>query len=180
MSDEQVTSTTAPAGIAEATLARAVITEAAAPVLALLQDKHGPVLFHQSGGCCEGSGPLCLRRGSFAVGPHDRLLGRVLSSSGQDPAGATDVWISSAQFAAWAHTQVVIDAVEGHDSGFSLEGPEGFVFLSRGRVFSPDELRRLPPAPSRAELDAGAVPPRALAPVAMVGTLAEACGLPRP
>jgi uncharacterized protein (DUF779 family) len=114
-----------------------VITAAAAEVLARLQEAHGPVMFHQSGGCCDGSSPMCYPRGDFLVGDRDVLLG-VLDVG---PAGVP-VWISGPQYGAHyrdKHTQLVIDVVPGRGGGFSLEAPEGVRFLSRGRAFSGDE-----------------------------------------
>ena len=122
---------TKPAG----TPAGVVITAAAADLLARLQDRHGPVMFHQSGGCCDGSSPMCYPRGDFIVGDRDVLLG-VLDVGAEGVA----VWISGPQYQAHyrgaQHTQLVIDVVPGRGGGFSLEAPEGVRFLSRGRVFT--------------------------------------------
>lgn len=87
-------------------------------------------MFHQSGGCCDGSSPMCYPRDEFIVGDRDVLLGEV--------AGAP-VWISGPQFQTWKHTQVTIDVVPGRGGGFSLEAPEGVRFLIRGRAFTPGE-----------------------------------------
>jgi uncharacterized protein (DUF779 family) len=114
--------------------AGAVITVAAAELLARLQDRHGPVMFHQSGGCCDGSSPMCYPCGDFLVGDRDVLLG-VLDVGAEGVA----VWISGPQYQAWKHTQLVIDVVPGRGGGFSLEAPEGVRFLSRGRVFTDEE-----------------------------------------
>ena len=105
----------------------ALITEAAAELLERLQDSHGPVMFHQSGGCCDGSSPMCYPDGEFIVGDRDVLLGVL------DVDGGVPVWISGPQYQAWKHTQLVIDVVPGRGGGFSLEAPEGMRFLSRGR-----------------------------------------------
>jgi uncharacterized protein len=115
-----------------------VVTAAAAELLARLQDRHGPVMFHQSGGCCDGSSPMCYPLGDFLVGDRDVLLG--LLDVG--PEGVA-VWISGPQYQAWKHTQLVIDVVPGRGGGFSLEAPEGVRFLSRGRVFTDDEKAQL-------------------------------------
>lgn len=118
-----------------------VVTAGAAELLARLQDQHGPVMFHQSGGCCDGSSPMCYPRGDFIVGDRDVLLGVL------DIGDGVPVWISGPQYAAWKHTQLVIDVVPGRGGGFSLEAPEGVRFLSRGRVFTDDEqaaLRAMP------------------------------------
>ncbi|MEE3064294.1 MAG: DUF779 domain-containing protein [Actinomycetota bacterium] len=127
---------------APATPAGVVITDAAADLLARLQDRHGPVMFHQSGGCCDGSSPMCYPRGDFLVGDRDVLLG-VLDLG----ADGVAVWISGPQYAAWKHTQLVIDVVPGRGGGFSLEAPEGVRFLSRGRVFTDEEKAQLDAVP---------------------------------
>lgn len=113
---------------------RALITAAAAELLRRLQDRHGPVMFHQSGGCCDGSSPMCYPVGEFIVGDRDVLLGVL--------AGAP-VWISGPQFQTWKHTQLIIDVVPGRGGGFSLEAPDGVRFLSRGRAFTAAELELL-------------------------------------
>jgi uncharacterized protein len=122
-------------------VARVLITTAAAELLARLQDRHGPVMFHQSGGCCDGSSPMCYPRGDFLVGDRDVLLGVLEVGDG------VPVWISGPQFEAWKHTQLVIDVVSGRGGGFSLEAPEGVRFLSRGRVFTDDEKAQLRAVP---------------------------------
>jgi uncharacterized protein len=122
-----------------------LITAPAAELLARLQDRHGPVMFHQSGGCCDGSSPMCYPRGDFLIGDRDVLLG-VLDVGPPDSDGVP-VWISGPQFQAWKHTQLVIDVVPGRGGGFSLEAPEGVRFLSRGRVFTDDENALLAAVP---------------------------------
>ena len=92
-------------------------------------------MFHQSGGCCDGSSPMCFPDGEFRTGAQDVLLGEIEGAS---------VYIGAAQHVAWAHTQLIIDLVPGRGGGFSLEAPEGVRFLTRGRVFSEAELRALP------------------------------------
>lgn len=123
------------------------MTEAAADLLRRLQASHGPVMFHQSGGCCDGSSPMCYPQGEFIVGDRDVLLG-VLDGA--------PVWISGPQFETWKHTQVTIDVVPGRGGGFSLEAPEGVRFLIRGRAFDAAELASLAatPAPTGAEIAA--------------------------
>ena len=127
--------------------ARVLMTDAAAGLLRRLQQRHGPVMFHQSGGCCDGSSPMCYPQGEFIVGDRDILLG-VLDGA--------PVWISGPQYEVWKHTQVTIDVVPGRGGGFSLEAPEGVRFLIRGRAFTPDELASLAldPAPTGAEIAA--------------------------
>ncbi|MFA6122667.1 MAG: DUF779 domain-containing protein [Sphingomonas sp.] len=115
--------------------ARILATEAAVSLVERLQHQHGPVMFHQSGGCCDGSAPMCYPAGEFLVGTQDILLGRI----GDD----VPVWIGAAQFDYWRHTQVTIDAVPGRGAGFSLEGPEGLRFIVRSRVFTDDEVDAL-------------------------------------
>jgi len=109
---------------------RVLVTEAAASVIERLVAQHGPVLFHQSGGCCDGSTPMCYPRNEFRVGAQDIFLGTI--------AGAP-VYIGAAQFEYWAHTQLIIDVVPGRGGGFSLEAPEGVRFLTRSRVFTDEE-----------------------------------------
>jgi uncharacterized protein len=120
---------------------RALITEAAAELLRKLQDRHGALMFHQSGGCCDGSSPMCYPDGEFLVGDRDVLLAVLDVGSG------VPVWISGSQFDAWKHTQLVIDVVPGRGGGFSLETPEGMRFLSRGRAYRDEENRLLEAAP---------------------------------
>jgi uncharacterized protein len=122
---------------------RVVITSAAAKLLGQLHAKHGPLMFHQSGGCCDGSSPMCYPDGDFIVGDRDVLLG--LLDVGAD---GVPVWISGPQFRAWKHTQLVIDVVPGRGGGFSLEAPEGMRFLSRGRAFSDVENTALAATPA--------------------------------
>ncbi len=118
------------------------MTAAAAELLARLQERHGPLMFHQSGGCCDGSSPMCYPRGDFLVGDRDVLLG--VLDAGPD---GVPVWISGPQYEAWKHTQLVIDVVPGRGGGFSVEAPEGLRFLSRGRVFTGEEQARLRATP---------------------------------
>jgi len=106
---------------------RVVATEAALDLIARLVAKHGPVLFHQSGGCCDGSAPMCYPRGELLIGDGDKLLGEI---------GGQPFYIGLAQFGYWRHTQLVIDVVPGRGGMFSLEGVEGVRFLTRSRVFT--------------------------------------------
>jgi len=121
---------------------RALITAAAVELLTTLQERHGALMFHQSGGCCDGSSPMCYPDGDFLVGDRDVLLGLLDTGSEKHP-GGTPVWIGDAQFELWKNTQLVIDAVPGRGGGFSLEAPEGMRFLSRGRAFSEVEIAAL-------------------------------------
>lgn len=110
---------------------RVLATEAAAALIRRLVARHGPLMFHQSGGCCDGSAPMCYPRGEFKVGARDVLLGEI---------EGCPVYIGGAQFELWKHTQLVIDAVPGRGAGFSIESPEGMRFLTRSRVFSGEEV----------------------------------------
>lgn len=116
---------------AETAPPRILATALAEEWIGKLADIHGPLMFHQSGGCCDGSAPMCFPRGEFRVGGQDVLLGMVASD--------TPVWIGAAQFEYWKHTQVTIDAVPGRGSGMSLEAPEGIRFIVRSRIFSDEE-----------------------------------------
>ncbi|MBK1870312.1 DUF779 domain-containing protein [Aestuariivirga sp. YIM B02566] len=117
------------------TIERVLATEAALDLIGMLKDRHGPLMFHQSGGCCDGSAPMCYPLGEFRVGGSDVKLGTI---------GGSPFYMSAAQFEYWQHTQLIIDVVKGRGSGFSLEAPEGFRFLTRSRVFSDDEVAGLP------------------------------------
>ena len=120
---------------------RVTVTPAAEAVIAKLAAVHGPLMFHQSGGCCDGSSPMCYPLHEFRVGAQDIYLGAI--------AGAP-FYMGAAQFSYWQHTQLIIDVVPGRGAGFSLEAPEGVRFLTRSRVFSDDEAELLraagPPA----------------------------------
>ena len=139
---------------------RALITAAAAELVRRLEGQHGPVMFHQSGGCCDGSAPMCYPDGEFIVGDRDVLLGVLDITNGAGH--GVPVWISGPQFAAWQHTQLVIDVVPGRGGGFSLEAPEGMRFLSRGRAFTDDENAALQDEPviTGAGYAAGQRPPQ--------------------
>lgn len=117
-------------------LARVTATPAALELIETLREKHGPLMFHQSGGCCDGSAPMCYPQGELVVGEQDRLLGRI---------GGMPFYISAAQFEYWKHTQLIIDVVAGRGGMFSLEGPEGKRFLTRSRLFSDAEYEALEP-----------------------------------
>ena len=122
---------------------RVEITEPAAALVDRLRSMHGPLMFHQSGGCCDGSSPMCYPKGDFLVGPQDVYLGDIADCS---------FYIGAAQFEYWRHTQLIIDVVPGRGGGFSLEAPEGVRFLTRSRVFTDEEA---------AALAAAGEPPRA-------------------
>ncbi|MGZ9585609.1 DUF779 domain-containing protein [Paenibacillus marinisediminis] len=113
---------------------KVLATDAALELIEMLKTKHGPVMFHQSGGCCDGSSPMCYPQGEFMLGEHDVLLGEI---------GGSPFYMSAAQYEYWRYTQLIIDVVPGRGGMFSLEGPEGRRFLTRSRVFTDEELRLL-------------------------------------
>lgn len=115
-------------------------TEAANDLLRKLTSIHGPLMFHQSGGCCDGSAPMCYPAGEFRVGGADVLLGDLAIDEIAEP---IKVWISLEQFEYWKHTHITIDVVPGRGGGFSLETPEGLRFIIRSRLFTDDEARAL-------------------------------------
>ena len=102
----------------------------------MLVAKHGPVMFHQSGGCCDGSSPMCYPAGEFMTGDTDILLGRVGASG-------APFYMSRSQFEYWKHTQLILDVVPGRGGMFSLENGEGVRFLIRSRVFTDAEIGAL-------------------------------------
>ncbi len=105
-----------------------------------LTAEHGPLMFHQSGGCCDGSSPMCFPLGEFITGDSDVHLGN-LAIEGIAP--DVSVWMSKSQFEYWRHTHLTIDVVDGRGAGFSLEAPAGVRFLIRSRIFTDDEHRVL-------------------------------------
>ncbi|MGW1373504.1 DUF779 domain-containing protein [Streptomyces sp. NPDC002446] len=116
--------------------ARIALSASAAELLRLLRDQHGPLMFHQSGGCCDGSAPMCYPAGEFRTGAADVLLARLSVAGVPEPVG---FWMSADQFERWRHTHLTVDVVPGRGSGFSLEAPEGVRFLIRSRLFSDEE-----------------------------------------
>lgn len=113
---------------------RVSATPDALAMIEKLQGLHGALLFHQSGGCCDGSAPMCYPRGEFRVGAQDVFMGEI---------GGQPFYMGAAQFDYWQHTHLVIDLVKGRGSGFSLEAPEGFRFLTRSRVYTDAEYAEL-------------------------------------
>ncbi len=109
-------------------------TPAAIGLLREIVAEHGAVMFHQSGGCCDGSSPMCYPLGEFMVGDSDVLVGTL---------GETPFYMSRSQFEYWKHTQLILDVVPGRGGMFSLEGPEGVRFLIRSRIFTDEEIRAL-------------------------------------
>ncbi|MCU1689390.1 MAG: hypothetical protein JWN61_2971 [Pseudonocardiales bacterium] len=161
---------------------RVVASLQAAELIRLLEDRNGALMFHQSGGCCDGSSPMCYPRGDFIVGDRDILLGELIVDDSHE-LDAPRVWISSSQFEAWRHTQLVLDVVPGRGGGFSLESPEGVRFLTRGRVFSAEEQAALEAAPplTGADLENGAVvAPPSWPTIIDAAELADVCAVPLP
>jgi uncharacterized protein len=122
---------------------RVLLTEKAAELIARLKAQHGPLMFHQSGGCCDGSTPMCFAAGEFRVGAQDVLMGEI---------AGCNFYIGANQFEYWRHTQLIIDVVPGRGAGFMLEAPEGpasalaqapwTAFQSTGRPAPRSALRR--------------------------------------
>ncbi|QOR65124.1 DUF779 domain-containing protein [Cytobacillus suaedae] len=100
-------------------------TDEALKLIEQLKVKHGPLLFHQSGGCCDGSSPMCFPREEFLIGDADILIGEI---------GNTPFYMSKKQYEYWKHTNLIIDVVKGRGGMFSLEGPEGVRFLTRSTI----------------------------------------------
>ena len=109
-------------------------TAATLDLLGRVVAQHGPVMFHQSGGCCDGSAPMCYPAGEFLIGDQDKLLGYI---------GGMPFYISASQFEYWKHTQLIIDVVPGRGGMFSLEGSLGLRFLTRSQLFTDDEFDAL-------------------------------------
>jgi len=118
------------------TYERVRVTDAAAALLRQLTEQHGPLMFHQSGGCCDGSAPMCFPVGMFLTGPSDVKLGELDVAL----ASPIEVFISQAQFEYWKYTHITIDVVPGRGAGFSVEGPTGYRFLIRSRMLNDAEL----------------------------------------
>ena len=111
-----------------------VATLPALQLIKKLQGRHGLLLFHQSGGCCDGSSPMCFPQDDFIVGDRDVKLGEI---------GGVPFYISASQFEYWKHTQLIIDVVAGRGGMFSLENGEGVRFLVRSRLFTDEEFASL-------------------------------------
>lgn len=113
---------------------RVLVTPLAEEWLQKLILKHGPLMFHQSGGCCDGSSPMCYPRSDFKIGSNDIFLGVIAE---------TPFYMNESQFEYWQHTQLIIDVVKGRGSGFSVESPEGIRFLTRSEVFTDEQIKQL-------------------------------------
>ena len=112
------------------TVAQVVATDAALALIEELKGRHGDLMFHQSGGCCDGSAPMCFAQGDFILGDNDVHLGDI---------GGAPFYISESQYEYWCHTQLIIDVVPGRGGMFSLEGPTGKRFLTRSRFYEDAE-----------------------------------------
>jgi uncharacterized protein (DUF779 family) len=127
------------------TATRVSCTEPSQNLIKKLEGLHGPLLFHQSGGCCDGSSPMCYPRKEFKVGAQDVYMGEI---------GGQPFYMGRSQFEYWQHTHLIIDVVPGRGSGFSVESPEGVRFLTRSRVFTDaenDALDAIGPPPTGVE-----------------------------
>ena len=113
---------------------RVLITPEAEKVVNQLQKEHGELMFHQSGGCCDGSQPMCFPKGEFRISDSDVLLGEI---------GGCGFYMSRDQFEYWQHTQLTIDVVPGRGASFSLEIPLGVRFITRSRLYTPGEASDL-------------------------------------
>lgn len=118
-------------------VSRVDVTDAAADLLRTLYKANGPLMFHQSGGCCDGSSPMCYVEGEFRTGSSDIQLAALQIDGVPEP---VTFWMSTAQFETWRHTHLTVDVVPGRGGGFSLEAPEGMRFLIRSRVLTPEEI----------------------------------------
>ena len=113
---------------------RVLATPQAAKLIETLKVEHGDLMFHQSGGCCDGSTPMCFQKGEFLTGDSDVLLGYIANCP---------FYMGKKQFEYWKHTQLIIDVVEGRGGMFSIEGPTGYRFLTRSRLFTDEENEKL-------------------------------------
>lgn len=131
------------AAIAGEEFSRVAFTDESLELLRKLWGIHGPLMFHQSGGCCDGSSPMCYPAGEFRTGDADVLLGTLDVATPDEPVPPVEVWMSRAQFELWSHTHLTIDVVKGRGAGFSLEAPEGVRFLIRSRLLTDEEVTAL-------------------------------------
>jgi hypothetical protein len=118
------------------TTPRVIVSPAAEKVIAQLKATHGDLMFHQSGGCCDGSQPMCFEKGEFKVGGSDVQIGTIADCA---------FYMSKDQFEYWKHTQLLIDITPGRGSSFSLEIPLGVRFIVHSRLFTEAELQNLVP-----------------------------------
>ena len=115
---------------------RVEITERASELVDRLREQHGELIFHQSGGCCDGSSPMCFQKGDFRIGSRDVMLGEI---------DGCPFYMSADQFEFWKHTHLTIDVTEGRGASFSLEIPHGLRFVTKSRLFTEDEKTELWP-----------------------------------
>lgn len=115
---------------------RIMATERAIELIHQLRESNGPLMFHQSGGCCDGSQPMCFEEGEFKVGGSDVCLGSVEGCR---------YYMGADQFEYWKHTQLILDVTKGRGSSFSLEIPYGMRFYIHSKLFSDSELEELEP-----------------------------------
>ncbi|HJA60677.1 MULTISPECIES: DUF779 domain-containing protein [unclassified Brevibacterium] len=113
---------------------RVAMTQAAIDLLATLVDKHGQLMFHQSGGCCDGSSPMCFPEGDFLTSDADVLLGHFELPIEDTEKAGLDFWMSAEQFEYWKHTHLTLDVVPGRGGGFSVESPTGNRFIIRSAL----------------------------------------------
>ncbi len=114
---------------------RVTVTREAIEIINQLQEQHGPLMFHQSGGCCDGSSPMCFEKGELRLDDNDVFLGTIEDC---------DFHMANDQFEYWKHTQLTVDITKGRGAGFSLESPLGVRFITKSRMFSEEELQQLP------------------------------------
>lgn len=124
-------------------LSRVAVSQDAAALLRQLTAQHGPLMFHQSGGCCDGSSPMCYPIGMFITGPGDVKLGDLDIGLDDD----VEMFMSESQFEYWKYTHLTVDVVAGRGAGFSVESPTGMRFLIRSRMLNDAELRYFGLAP---------------------------------
>ena len=115
---------------------RVIVSEAASMVIEQLRQIHGPLMFHQSGGCCDGSAPMCYPEGEFLLGDQDVKLGEVAGCG---------FFMSAFQFEYWKHTQLELDVTQGRGASFSLEIPLGLRFVIKSRLYTEEEQDNLTP-----------------------------------
>lgn len=115
---------------------RVLLTPEAFEVIQELKEKYGELMFHQSGGCCDGSSPMCFEKGEFKVGSSDVCLGTIANCA---------FWMSKDQFEYWKHTELTVDMARGRGASFSLEIPLGLRFIIRSRIFTDEEMDQLEP-----------------------------------
>ena len=118
----------------ETEVQRVIVTDSAAEMISKLKSRFGELVFHQSGGCCDGSAPMCFEKGELMMNETDVLIGEI---------EGCEFYMSSDQYAYWKHTQLIIDIVQGRGSSFSLEIPTGFRFVTKSRLFTEEELDKV-------------------------------------